>query len=68
MAQIIDSTQPSAQLRCRICGNDSRFIQVMEHVENLVDANYDHVHLLIGIPDSYYCKDCGERIDQGAVD
>ena len=67
MASTTDSTQISAQLRCRICGNDGHFIQVMEHVENLVDANYNHLHLLVGIPGNYYCKDCGERVNQRSV-
>lgn len=67
MANTTDSTQISAQLKCRICGNGEHFIQVMEHVENLVDANYNHLHLLIGIPGNYYCKDCGEPVDQRPV-
>jgi DNA-directed RNA polymerase subunit RPC12/RpoP len=49
-------------LRCPACGNSSRFIQVMEHVENLVDGNLNHLHLLIGVPDYYHCSDCGEHI------
>ncbi len=67
MTEANDYTRIAAQLRCDVCGNDSRFVQVMEHVENLVDGNYNHLDLLIGIPGSYYCKDCGERIDQSAV-
>lgn len=64
MSQTVDSTQLSAQLQCRVCGNEARFIEVMEHVENLVDGNYNHLHLLVGIPGPYYCKDCGELINQ----
>lgn len=67
MTETYDLTSTTAQLRCGVCGNNSRFVQVMEHVENLVDGNYNHLDLLIGIPGSYYCKDCGERIDQSAL-
>jgi len=67
MANTTDFSQISAQLRCAMCGNDSHFIQVMEHVENLVDANFNHLHLLVGIPGGYYCKHCGERVDHSAM-
>ena len=49
-------------LRCPACGNDAYFIEVMEHVENLVNANMQNVHLLIGMPDRYYCRECGEFV------
>ncbi|MBA3352102.1 MAG: hypothetical protein H0U23_06705 [Blastocatellia bacterium] len=52
----------STRLRCDACGNDTRFIEVMEYVENRVDGDRNHLHLLIGIPDSYFCEACGARI------
>ncbi len=66
MANTPNAIQESAQLRCPVCGNDTRFFEVMEHVENLVDGNRNHLHLLIGIPDFYQCTDCGERIEAPA--
>jgi hypothetical protein len=66
MANTPNAIQQSAQLCCPSCGNDTRFFEVMEHVENLVDGNRNHLHLLIGIPDFYQCADCGERIEAPA--
>jgi hypothetical protein len=66
MTNAPNAIQQSTQLRCPVCGNDTRFIQVMEHVENLVDGDRNHLHLLIGIPDYYQCRDCGERIEDAA--
>lgn len=66
MANSPNTIQQSAQLRCLVCGNDTRFFEVMEHVENLVDGNRNHLHLLIGIPNFYQCTDCGERIEASA--
>lgn len=57
-----NQTQTLSRLRCPSCDNGSRFIEVMEYVENLVDGNRNHLHLLIGAPDFYHCADCGERI------
>lgn len=67
MLERLLTTKARTQLRCRACGNDSRFIEVMEHVENRVDGDRNHLHLLIGIPGSYYCEDCGERIDEDSA-
>lgn len=68
MVRILDTPEDDWKLRCRRCGNDSRFIQLMEFVENLVNADRDHVHLLTGIPEAYYCIECGERVaDSGMI-
>jgi predicted RNA-binding Zn-ribbon protein involved in translation (DUF1610 family) len=56
--------QPS-KLQCPKCGNDSRFYQVMEHVENLVDGDFNHIHLLIGAVAFYQCVECGTEIIPG---
>jgi hypothetical protein len=57
------NTEARSTLHCRTCGNEGYFIEVMEHVENLIDGGRNHLHLLIGVPDYYQCKQCGERID-----
>ena len=49
-------------LRCPTCGNDSRFYEVMEHVENLVDGRGNHLHQLIAEAAFYQCVDCGMEI------
>jgi DNA-directed RNA polymerase subunit RPC12/RpoP len=61
MANTPNAIQQSAQLRCPGCGNNTRFFEMMEYVENLVDGNRNHLHLLIGIPHFYQCADCGEK-------
>ncbi len=57
-----DAIQRSAELRCPKCGNDARFYEVMEHVENLVDGGRNHLHQLIGEVAYYQCVDCGTEI------
>ena len=59
----IAQTISGKALICSQCGNAERCIEVMEHVENLVDADRNHLHLLIGVPDFYHCCSCGVRID-----
>jgi len=54
--------EQSTELRCPVCGNDARFYEVMEHVENLVDGSRNHLHLLIGEPAYYQCVECGTEI------
>jgi hypothetical protein len=34
----------------------------MEHVENLVDGDFNHIHLLIGQVAFYACVECGTEI------
>jgi len=52
----------TTSLRCPKCGNDARFYEVMEHVENLVDARRNHLHQLIAEATFYQCVDCGAEI------
>jgi ribosomal protein S27E len=53
-------TDPSNQrLKCSQCGNEDYFVEVMEHVENLVNGKLYTIRQLMGIPDRYYCKQCG---------
>jgi hypothetical protein len=53
----------TTSLQCAKCGNDARFYEVMEHVENLVDGKRNHLHLLIGEPSYYQCVECGTKIE-----
>jgi hypothetical protein len=48
----------SSSLICPACGERGLFIQVMEHVENQVDANRNVIRQLFGIPRSYCCQAC----------
>lgn len=57
-----DTIQDLAPLHCFNCGNDSVFVELMEHVENFVDSNFNHVHLAVGIPAAYYCRECGDLV------
>ena len=56
------------RLHCFTCGNDDRFIQVMEYESHLVDANHNYLHLLDAEVSCYYCYSCGEKIDFDFMD
>jgi predicted RNA-binding Zn-ribbon protein involved in translation (DUF1610 family) len=56
------SERKSTSLQCPKCGNDARFYEVMEHVENLVDGRGNHLHQLIAEAAFYQCIDCGMEI------
>ena len=56
-------TDTLPKLQCSSCGNDDLFIEVMQYVENLVDGERNHLHLLIGVPAFYQCRTCGQRIE-----
>ena len=59
----IDITERQiTSLLCPNCGNDARFYEVMEHVENLVDSRRNHLHQLIAEAAFYQCVDCGMEI------
>jgi uncharacterized protein with PIN domain len=58
-------TVTTSRLRCPACGNESRFIQFMERVENVVDGDGNHLHMILGIPDFYACYKCDERFYWG---
>jgi hypothetical protein len=58
-------TQKTSKLCCPACESEGLFVQVMDHVENLVDSDANHLHLLLGIPDFYVCRECGERFYWG---
>lgn len=56
-------TDTLPKLHCSGCGSENLFIEVMQYVENLVDAQRNHLHLLIGVPAFYQCRSCGRRIE-----
>lgn len=60
--QMTSVNSQSMALHCDACGNKTRFIEVMDYVENRVDGERNHLHLIVGIPDSYFCEVCGARI------
>ncbi len=54
-----DTTQPrSTILRCPTCGNTELFYQVDRHVENLVDGDLNHLHLIFADTAFYECYEC----------
>jgi len=55
--------ETAAHLRCPVCGNTSRFYQVQEHAENVVDGNLNHIELLFRETEFYECCDCHTRIE-----
>ena len=58
-----DSSQTSSlALRCPTCGNAELFYQVQEHVENLVNGNLNHLHLLFADTAFYECYECHAQI------
>ena len=62
MMNTANAVQESTHLRCPKCGNDARFYEVMEHVENLVDGRRNHLHQLIAEAAFYQCVDCGTEL------
>lgn len=60
------SETEATSLHCAKCGNDARFFEVMEHVENLVDGTGNHLHQLIAETAFYQCVECGVEI--GAIE
>jgi predicted RNA-binding Zn-ribbon protein involved in translation (DUF1610 family) len=49
--------------KCPKCGNDSRFVQVMEDVVNLVDGDGNHRHELNASVAYYRCWKCNAIVD-----
>jgi hypothetical protein len=55
--------RPRSKLVCPACGNQDRFIEVMESEAHLVDGNLNYIRLVEGVADHYICCACGESID-----
>ena len=58
----VRSAQTTA-LRCRKCGNDKRFVEIMSYEAHLVTADLTYVGLLEAEVDYYRCYACGIRVD-----
>jgi len=52
-----------SKLACPACGNQDRFIEVMESEAHLVDGNLNYIKLVEGVTDHYVCCACGESFD-----
>ena len=50
-------------MRCAKCGNDSRFLQVMDDVANIVDGERNHIHQIDGSVAYYRCVKCDAIVD-----
>lgn len=61
MAKNRSAENESTALKCPKCGNHSRFIEVMENVENLVDGDGNHLHQVNGDAAYYLCVKCGTK-------
>jgi hypothetical protein len=57
-----DCNRNPKRLHCPVCGNDDRFVEVMEYETHLVDADYNYLHLIEAEVGYYYCYYCGEDI------
>lgn len=56
-----ESANQADRLVCPACGASGYFVQVMEHVENLVYADRNVVRQLCAVARSYACRECGRE-------
>jgi hypothetical protein len=49
-------------LKCRGCGNNYRFIEIMSYESHIVTRELDYVHLCEAETDRYECRECGRRV------
>jgi hypothetical protein len=50
-------------LTCPACGNQDRFIEIMDTEVHLVDGSRTHIRLIEGVTDHFLCYECGESFD-----
>lgn len=54
----------STYLRCTDCGNEARFVEIMEFESHLVDGRLNYIRLLDAGTDYYLCARCHQRVEE----
>jgi hypothetical protein len=49
-------------LRCKSCGNERRFLEIMEFESHVVNGNLIYIHLVEAIVEEYRCCNCGKVV------